>query len=196
MTFTRPFNVLQRRVWDYNANGLYCITITTQQRRLLFGTLLEDRMHWSVAGGIVDLLWRQLPQRIEGVSLGDFVVMPNHLHGIICVDHPKCSEVLHATPLRGFYPKNEQLSHISPSSGSVSSIIRSYKSAVTKQLHQLNLDFAWQRSFHSYAIPTAQAYQRVLTHLQNNHKTWATDKFHPRMKRKKASNYRKVTRRL
>ncbi|MGH1336600.1 MAG: transposase [Aureispira sp.] len=186
MTSTRPFNLLQRRAWDYNANGLYCVTITTQHCELLFGSLAEGRMEWSAAGAIADLLWRQLPQRIEGVSLGDFVFMPNHLHGIICLDHTYPSFALHATQMRGFYPKNEEMSHISPSAGSISSIIRSYKAAVTKQLHLLELDFGWQRSFHRYSIPTAQAYQRVLKHLQNNPETWTSDQFYRPISNKKS----------
>lgn len=179
MSRVRPFGLMQRRAWDYDANGLYCITIATKHRRLLFGNLEDAVMQWSAAGAVADLLWRQLPRWAAGVTIGDFVIMPNHLHGIICVDHPPSAVELHATQLRGFYPKNEELSHISPSAGSISSIIRSYKSAVTKQIHQMNLEFEWQRSFHSYPIHTAQAYQRILQHLQHNRQHWQTDKLHP-----------------
>lgn len=179
MASSKPFNLKQLHPWDFDSNGLYCITITTKNRQLLLGTLSNNQMNWSVAGGIVDLLWRQLPKWSKGVSIGEFVVMPNHLHGIICVDRPLGSTVLHATQLRGFYAKNEEMSHISPAAGSVSSIIRSYKAAVTKQLHLLDLEFAWERSFHSYSIPTAQAYQKVLQHIQHNYQNWKTDKLHP-----------------
>jgi REP element-mobilizing transposase RayT len=185
MSRVRPFGLMQRRVWDYDANGLYCITIATKNRRPLFGNLHDAVMQWSAAGAVADLLWRQLPRWTAGVTLGDFVVMPNHLHGIICVDHPPSAVELHATQLRGFYPKNEEKSHISPSAGSVSSIIRSYKSAVTKQLHQMHLEFEWQRSFHNYPIHTAQDYQRVLQHLQHNRQNWKNDKLYPRISKQK-----------
>ncbi len=179
MSVARPFDLRCRRVWDYNSNGLYFVTVVTKNKALLFGEMQHAALQWSAAGAVADLLWRQLDGRLKGVSLGAFVVLPNHLHGIICVDHPAPSAVLCTTPLRGFRPKNEEMSHISPSAGSLSVVIRAYKAAVTKQLKQLNIAFAWQRGFHSYPLHSAEAYHRVIQHLQHNHKNWSKDKLHP-----------------
>lgn len=190
MASSKPFNLKQLHPWDFDSDGLYCITLTTKHYQALLGEIKQGHMNWSIAGAVVDLLWRQLPKWSAGVSLGEFVVMPNHLHGIIAVDRPKGSTVLHATQLRGFYAKNEEMSHISPKAGSVASIIRSYKAAVTKQLHLLDLEFAWERSFHSYSIPTAQAYQKVLQHIKHNQQNWSTDKLHPHYHKRKKPNYK------
>ena len=121
-------------------------------------------MKLSSVGIIADILWHQIPHHSKNVELGAFVVMPNHIHGILILNYrvddtaeTTVVETLHATslPLPSPPPipeKNEQMSKISPKRNSVSTIIRSYKSAVTKHAHRLGFEFQWQSRFYDHII--------------------------------------------
>lgn len=71
--------------WDYNGEGSYFITICTKNRNHYFGEIRNGEMHLSRTGVIADILWREIPNRNKNVKLGEFVVMPDHIHGIIDV---------------------------------------------------------------------------------------------------------------
>jgi len=66
---------------------------------------------------------------------------------------------------------------ISPKPGSLSTIIRSYKSAVTKQARHIHADFAWQTRFHDHIIRTNDSFQRIENYIINNPSKWADDTF-------------------
>jgi putative transposase len=86
----------------------------------------------------------------------------------------------HPTPYSPSLPKNESMANISPKSGSVSTIIRSYKSACTKQINLLRpaLNFKWQERFHDHIIRTEDDFIRIENYIINNPKNWLQDKFH------------------
>lgn len=74
--------------WDYGWNGAYFITICTKKRVHYFGEIENKKMVLSHAGVIADILWHEIPRRFPFVNLGEFVVMPNHIHGILILDKP------------------------------------------------------------------------------------------------------------
>jgi putative transposase len=74
--------------WDYGWNGAYFITICTQNREHYFGEIENGKMVLSPMGIIADILWHEIPNHASFVELGDFVVMPNHIHGILILDKP------------------------------------------------------------------------------------------------------------
>lgn len=71
--------------WDYSGEGSYFITICTEERKHVFGEIINGEMHLSRTGVIADVLWREIPNRNKNVKLGEFVVMPNHIHGVVDV---------------------------------------------------------------------------------------------------------------
>ena len=75
-------------------------------------------------------------------------------------------------------PKNEMMSSISPKSNTIPSIIRSYKSAVTKYCNRLELPFAWQSRFHDHIIRNDESFQRISEYIKNNPAKWQEDIFH------------------
>jgi len=172
--------------WDYGWNGAYFITICTAERKHFFGEVINGKMMLSHVGVIVDILWHEIPHRLPFVELGDFVVMPNHVHGILILNKPDIVETLHATSLRRDHPetlhatslpKNERMAEISPDPGSVSTIIRSYKSAVTKHANRLGLEHGWQPRFHDRIIRDDAAYQRISDYIVANPENWDKDQF-------------------
>ena len=74
--------------WDYGWNGAYFITICTADREHFFGEIKNGKMILSPTGVIADLLWHEITNHSKYVELGDFVVMPNHIHGILILNKP------------------------------------------------------------------------------------------------------------
>jgi len=185
--------------WDYGWKGAYFITICTKNRRHFFGEIKNGKMECSNVGTIVDVLWHEIPHHSPFTELGEFVVMPNHLHGILILSKPQNKgngnndgrsdvvETLHATSLpRPQQPpdhpppseKNKQMSDLSPKSGTVSRIIGSYKSAITKHANRLQFPHEWQPGFYDHIIRDEPSYQRIATYIKNNPGNWKDDKFY------------------
>jgi REP element-mobilizing transposase RayT len=160
--------------WDYRWAGAYFITICTKDRLHYFGEIENDAMQLSHVGVIADTLWYEIPHHTKNVELGAFVVMPNHIHGILILtgnDDDHNVETLHATSLPNPNPNtntNQQMADISPKMGSVSAIVRSYKSAVTKHTHRLGYEFAWQTRFHDHIIHDEKSFNTISNYIINN----------------------------
>jgi len=74
--------------YDYSRRGWYFITICTQNREMLFGDVVDGKMILNEAGRIADKCWREIPEHYPNVHLDEYVIMPNHIHGIIIInDH-------------------------------------------------------------------------------------------------------------
>jgi putative transposase len=78
--------------WDYGSNGAYFITINLQWRKHHFGHIERGVMHLSALGKIAEEVWYQMPQHYPFAKLGAFVVMPDHIHGIVIIDHASDEE--------------------------------------------------------------------------------------------------------
>ncbi|MBI5414721.1 transposase [Candidatus Peregrinibacteria bacterium] len=73
--------------WDYRENGYYFVTICTQSRIPYFGKLENDKMHLNAVGKMVEEFWKEIPKHFPFVELDEFIVMPEHLHGILFIYH-------------------------------------------------------------------------------------------------------------
>ncbi|KAF2335908.1 transposase [Flavobacterium ginsenosidimutans] len=174
--------------WDYGWNGAYFITICTQDRKHYFGEIQNNKMILSGVGIIADLLWHQIPIHNKNVELGDFVVMPNHIHGILIidkqldnvnVDNTNNVETGHALPLPPIVEFNKPGSQRFQNIGknTISSIVGSYKSAVTKHANRLGYPHQWQKLFYDNIIRDNNQYQRISDYIVSNPENWAKDKF-------------------
>lgn len=76
------------RNWDYGSNAIYFVTICTQNREHYFGEITDGQMNLSDTGKMANRFWFEIPEHFPFVQLGEFVVMPNHVHGIIIIDKP------------------------------------------------------------------------------------------------------------
>jgi len=74
--------------WDYGNNAAYFITICSAYREHFFGKINNGRMQLSAIGAITDVFWHEILKHSEHIQLGEFVVMPNHVHGILIIDKP------------------------------------------------------------------------------------------------------------
>ncbi|EPR66285.1 transposase [Cyclobacterium qasimii] len=177
--------------YDYRKNGAYFITICTKNREHFFGKIVDasiigplqcksPMMQLNELGQIAQKYWMEIPNHFPFVELGNFVVMPNHTHGILVIKRDQYTPVdtlqcnVSTAPTR---PINEQMSKISPKPGSISTIIRSYKSAVTKQARLINANFTWQARFHDHIIRNSASFERIQHYISTNPLNWQKDKF-------------------
>ena len=175
--------------WDYGWNGAYFITICTQDRKHYFGEIQNDKMVLSKVGIITDILWNQIPIHHKNVELGDFVVMPNHIHGILIIDRKLNIDDLDsenkANIVQTGHALSQQSSESNPGSqrfqnigkNTISSIVGSYKSAVTKHANRLGYPHQWQKLFYDNIIRDNIQYQRISDYIVSNPENWTKDKF-------------------
>lgn len=167
--------------WDYGWNGAYFITICTANRKYFFGDIKYREMILSNTGVIADIFWWQIPHHASFIELGEFQVMPNHLHGIIIIDRPDSDETRHALSLNQNAlsldtPGKSRFRN--PGKNTISSIIGGYKSAVTNNANRLKLPNGWQSRFHDHIIRDKAEFDRISNYIRNNPANWKEDKFH------------------
>ena len=147
--------------YDYSREGLYFITICTQDRMFLFGNIQNHVMTLNPFGIIADEQWHLLPQRFPNIDLGAFIVMPNHIHGIIGI---------RATV------------KVSPTLGQ---IIGAYKSRVIHECLELAkikdkfLGKLWQRNYYEHIIRNENDLIRIQKYIHDNPSNWTHDKLFP-----------------
>ena len=165
------------REWDYRTSGKYFITICAGGMNQLFGRVERGAMVRNVVGEIAQQMWIQIPDHHKDVSLDEFVVMPNHVHGIIVLSGQHGSDVA-----RNVATKNQSnsMSRISPKPGSLGAIVRSYKSAVSNRCHVSGYpDFIWQPRFHDHIIRNNQELNTIRQYILNNPTNWEHEKNSP-----------------
>ena len=86
--FQNKYRIASARLhnWDYSSNGAYFITICTQNKEHYFGTINDGKMVLSEIGKLVEQFWIEIPNQFLFIELGNFVIMPNHVHGIIIIN--------------------------------------------------------------------------------------------------------------
>lgn len=160
--------------YDYSSNGAYFITICTQNRELLFGNIPINKMVFNQMGKIVKSVWESLPKH-HHVELDEFQIMPNHIHGIIII----CWGFARKTPTdQGI----ARFGHVIP--GSLSCVIRSFKSECTKQI-RLTMDnngfFVWQRNYYEHVIRNGIELNKIREYIKNNPQMWDRDRNNPQV---------------
>ncbi len=171
---------------DYTQPGAYFVTICTYERMCFFGEIKEGRMFLNKYGSIVHSCWQEIPHHFHDVKPSPFVVMPNHVHGIISISKPLPSSVLCVETYRligtvsGIQNTNEEFQK--PVPNSLPTIIRSFKSAVTKRLNELGENLpvtVWQRNYYEHVIRNEKELNQTTQYINSNPVTWETDENHP-----------------
>jgi putative transposase len=260
--------------WNYSWAGAYFIIICTQNRFHYFGNIENQKMELSQIGVLADVFWHEIPKHTTNVELGSFVIMPNHIHGILIFQPPQSTnitaetrhalsqnvndhvnqnvidneydnvnknvngnqngnnkneydnvnknvngnqngnnkneydnvnknvngnpnsnnkneydnvnknensgklETRHALSLRRENDPNFGTNRFqNQGKNTVSSIVGSYKSAVTRHCNRLGYEFGWQTRFHDHIIRNDNEYQRINDYIENNPIKWELDKF-------------------
>ena len=164
------------RGWDYSGPGVYYITICTHRRECLFGEVLDGAMRLNQAGEMAEACWRAIPGHTQRIELDEWVVMPNHVHGIIVILDTSVG-ARHAVPLR---ETTEVFGK--PKPDSLSTVVRSFKSAVTKNINHFRDtpgSLLWQRSFYDHIVRTQPDLDQIRQYIDENPMKWHLDKENP-----------------
>jgi len=168
--------------YDYSHSDSYFITICTKNKENYFGTINNMQMRLSKIGNIANQCWQEIPKHFPIVQLNQYVIMPNHVHGIIiiggednnCVDNNAKTRVVGVQDFEPLQGKINKFQHII--SNSIGSIIRGFKIGVTKWCKNNNLDFEWQRNYYDHIIHNEKSYNRISKYITNNPYNWEDDK--------------------
>jgi putative transposase len=156
--------------FDYSQVGQYFVTICAFQMRCLFGRIEDAESRLSLIGEIAQDCWLQIPRHFPCVTLEPFVIMPNHIHGILTINKDGHGD---AVPLH--HPEGFQKA----AAGSVPTIIRSYKAAVTYRVHADSMRRSiqvWQSNYFERVLLSGKEFLAASRYIVENPKLWHLDK--------------------
>jgi REP element-mobilizing transposase RayT len=162
--------------YDYSRPGAYFVTICTQNRECLFGQVVDGTMRLNGTGWMIQTVWDELPQFYPGVDIDAFVVMPNHIHGIIVL-------IVGAGPCACPDKKRQgQPQGVAPTM-SLPDVVHRFKSLTTTRYRQGVTGHGWrpfpgklwQRNYHEHIIRNEDDLNRIRQYIINNPARWAED---------------------
>jgi putative transposase len=170
--------------YDYAQPGAYFVTVCTHDRACLFGEVVGGQVHVNDAGRIADACWRTIPDHFLHVALDTFVIMPNHVHGIIWIVDEPDDGVHHGVGdgvgAKHFSPPPADKPAFRSPSRTVGSIVRGFKVGVTKWM-RANLDIhnVWQRDYFEHVVRDESDLERIRRYIAENPARWTEDLEHP-----------------
>ncbi|MCD4672751.1 MAG: hypothetical protein K8R77_08820 [Anaerolineaceae bacterium] len=156
--------------YDYTSPGAYFVTLLAYQRKNTFANIKNTQIILSKLGNILHKEWLYSAQIRSELQIheDEFVIMPNHMHGIVWV---KSTGILKSNPL----PTITKFSQVSKSLGS---FIAGFKGGVTRIARQeLGIDKVWQRNYYEHVIRDDADWERIASYIQDNPRKWEEDRF-------------------
>jgi len=173
--------------YDYSRPGLYFVTICTTNRLSLFGHIENRDMVLNDVGKMVNIVWNEMPNHYKGIGIHEFIVMPNHVHGIIEIESN--SMTVGAGPCAcsddGWQKTEGQPQGVAPTM-SLSDIVHRFKTLTTKryidgvnhnEFHQFNKRL-WQRNYYEHVIRNEKSYHDLSEYIMNNPINWQEDRYY------------------
>ncbi|TSJ42902.1 hypothetical protein FO440_01565 [Mucilaginibacter corticis] len=152
--------------WDYGSQGLYYITICTKDRIKYFGDICKNGLETqniasirlSDIGEKANKNWLEIPNHFAFIELDEFVIMPNHIHGILFINKPE--------------KELWEINKFGIQSQNLASVIRGFKASVKTFATKNNLEFSWQPRYHDRVIRNEQEYLNIREYIFNNPGQW------------------------
>ncbi|MBZ4660580.1 MAG: hypothetical protein JG766_2503 [Desulfacinum sp.] len=166
--------------YDYSRPGAYFVTLCTHRKIPLFGRVEDGRMVLNAAGRVAERCWLDIPGHFPQVRLDQYVVMPNHLHGILWIVRGTRAQrepvgANNHSPLQG-----NGMSRARGTSKTVGSVVRGFKIGVTKWFRQnTNIRTVWQRNYYEHVIRNDQSLQQIREYIRDNPIRWDLDPENP-----------------
>lgn len=157
---------IRLRYFDYRRTGVYFVTICTHDRRPSLGAIRDGDVQLSPLGRVAKTCWETIPNHSPNVELDRFVVMPNHIHGLIALD--SISDPSDSARIAG---------ELRP--GSLGAVVGSLKSSVTRIARSEGIVGdapVWQRSFWEHIVRGPQALERIRSYIVANPSRWYCDR--------------------
>lgn len=168
--------------YDYAQSGAYFITICAQDRACLFGEVVDREMRVNAMGEMVEFTWFDLPNHVDGLMLDAFVVMPNHVHGIVVItgnvgagSEPALTEPALTEPAPTTLATRKKR-HDLPE------IVRQFKTFSARRINQYRQTPGipvWQRNYYEHIIRNEESLNKIRQYILENPKRWANDRENP-----------------
>ncbi len=154
--------------YDYSQPGAYFVTICVRDRRCVLGDIVDGKIHMNPLGRTVDETWRWLARRYTHLDLDQWVVMPNHLHGIIILTND-CRGGSRTAPTM---IKRKPLGQL----------IGAFKTVSTKRINKMRGTPGarmWQRNYYEHIIRNDDELDQIRQYIIDNPSRWALDRENP-----------------
>jgi len=155
---------LRLKSYDYSSSGAYFITVCSYKKGLLFGEVSNDQAITNSFGLTVKKCWDDLPNHYPQINLDSFIVMPNHVHGIVWLMHEAVGAGLRPAPTP------------------LSEIVRAFKSFSGRRINELRKTPSlpvWQRNYYEHVIHDEEDLNKIREYITNNPLKWALDEENP-----------------
>ncbi len=189
---------IRLRGYDYSQAGLYFVTICTQGRQCLFGYVDNGVMNLNDAGKMLSATWGEIPAHYEGVEIDEFVVMPNHIHGIVTLvgATPRGCPDVNFSPGDEGQARGEQGQARGPAPTqfrrdvhtrlSLPDVVHRFKTMTTKRYAngvkqngwQPFSAKLWQRNYYEHIIRDEAAHLKIAEYIQTNPQRWQEDTYY------------------
>lgn len=182
---------LRLRAYDYSSAGAYFVTVCVRGRQLRLGEIVDGEARLWMEGQMVREVWEGLEDRVSTVGTDAFVVMPNHVHGIVVIQAgtgspPSDLVVVEATGAMNHAPTPASLDSTvgverAPTLGEV---VRVFKAVSTRWIREVgDPEFGWQRNYYELVIRNEREMERARAYIAGNPARWAEDADNPRVPR-------------
>ena len=171
--------------WDYSNGGYYFVTICTENREELFGIIEDGEMQLNKIGYIANNKWQEIKNHYGNIILDEYIVMPNHIHGIIRINNKRI------VGIEGMEKRNINVGTADVGTaqcavrtennkryGLLSKIIKSFKEAVSKEIKKefIGCNFGWHRSFYDRIVRDEKGLENIREYIRNNPGMWGRDR--------------------
>ena len=161
------------RGYDYSQDGYYFITVCVKNRLVVFGKINNGEMVGNKFADVVRECWLDLPNHYPNCVLHAFMVMPNHIHGIIQIDNDKL------TVGNGLKPFPESSPNPAPRKHGLSEMVRALKSFSSRRINEIaGFRFQWQKSFYDHIIRDEESFVKISEYILYNPAKWHDDRFY------------------
>ncbi len=139
-----------------------------------FGEIVSAKMQLSDLGAWAKRCWQEIPVHFPFVIPGEYIIMPNHIHGILIIDKPQNVETQNVASKNTSKPQNR----FGPQSQNLASIIRGFKIGVTKYAREKDIPFGWQARYWDHIIRDQRDYDKISQYIVNNPARWEEDELY------------------
>jgi len=178
---------LRLQNYDYSQNGMYFVTICTHNKKCFFGRVEDNKMKLNLAGKIIDKWWIELENKFDIIS-HEYVIMPNHIHGIIEINNNACDNVVADLCVSQNAKKEEhvQQGQTHRSVPTISTMIQWFKTMTTNEYIK-NVKMGklppfdkkiWQRSYYDHIIRKEESLQKIQEYIIINPSEWQKDELY------------------
>ena len=161
---------------DYSQQGYYYVTICTHNRKELFGRIKNGRMFLNEYGEIAKKTWLEIPNHFTDIAIDEFTIMPNHIHGILIIDHDEDDHADNNINVGGAVG-GADLRPLRQNT-SLSIVIHGFKSSTTRIINaaHITINPIWQRNYYDHIIRDERSLHKIREYIRNNAFTWDCDR--------------------